>query len=265
MWRHPEEARMEVQVSFPVEGEDIFGVLHVPERTPAPGAIMCHGFTGHKAETHRLFIAAARDFCQHGLAVLRFDFRGSGDSAGEFSEMTVSREIADAAAALEFLSARPEADARRLGVLGLSLGGCVAACLAGREPRLRALVLWAAVAHPKRIFDRLAPEFASHQVIDMQGWSLGRGFLNDLQQLDPLREVQGYVGPSLLVHGEADEAVPPSDSGDYRVALGGRCQLHHVAGADHVFSSRAWKAEAIRVSREFLVGALGTIAQTVSR
>lgn len=251
---------MEVQVSFSSEEEAVFGVLHVPEQTPAPGLIMCHGLTGNKAETHRLFVAAARDFCQHGLTVLRFDFRGSGDSAGEFRDMTVSREIADAGAALDFLASRPEAAAERLGVLGLSLGGCVAACLAGRDDRVRALVLWAAVANAERVHDSLVPEFASQPVLDMQGWGLGRGFLDDLQNINPLKEVGKYSGPSLVVHGSADEAVPPSDGSDYRVALGGRCRLEYIQQADHVFSSLTWKDKAIELSREFLVGALGAAA-----
>jgi alpha/beta superfamily hydrolase len=247
---------MEVQVSFSSEGEAVLGVLHIPERVPAPGLIMCHGFTGHKAETHRLFVDAARDFCEHGLAALRFDFRGLGDSAGEFREMTVSREITDARAAFDFLASRSEVNPGRLGVLGLSLGGCVAACLAGRESRARALVLWGPVAHATHLFERLAPEFGSDLVVDMQGWALGRALLDDLPNIDPLKEIEGYSGPSLVVHGTADESVPPSEGSDYRIALGGRCRLHHVAGADHVFSSLPWKTEAIEVSREFLVDAL---------
>ncbi len=83
---------MEVYTSFASAGETVAAVLHVPESTPAPGVIMCHGFTGHKAETHRLFVHTARDFAAHGLAVLRFDFRGSGDSAGDFRDMTITRE-----------------------------------------------------------------------------------------------------------------------------------------------------------------------------
>lgn len=246
---------MELQVGFRSGDEQVFGVLHVPESTPAPGSIMCHGFTGHKAETHRLFVDAARDFTRNGLAVLRFDFRGSGDSGGEFHEMTVSREIEDARAALDFLASRPEVDPARLGVLGLSLGGCVAACLAGTDERVRALVLWAAVGHMERTFDGLAPEFTG-DVLDMTGWPLGRGFLDDLPNIQPLKQLENYVGPSLVVHGSNDETVPPSDASDYRLALGGHCRLHMVEGADHVFSTLRQKAEAIEVSRDFLVSAL---------
>lgn len=249
---------METQVTFSCEGESLFGVLHLPEQAPAPGLLMCHGFTGHKAEAHRLFVAAAREFAASGLGVLRFDFRGSGDSAGEFREMTVSREIADAEAAFEFLCSQEQVDANRVGVLGLSLGGCVAACLTGREDRIRALVLWAAVAHAERIYDQLAPDFAGQQRLDLQGWEVGRAFLEELTQIQPLKDVAEYAGPSLVVHGGADEVVPPSDGSDYRVALGGRCQLHLVAGADHVFSGLGWKSEAIAVTRDFLVETLGT-------
>ncbi len=248
---------MEVQVSFSSDGEAVLGVLHVPDRAPAPGLIMCHGFTGHKGEAHRLFVEAARDFCSHGMVVLRFDFRGSGDSAGEFRDMTVSREIADAAAAFEFLASRSEADAERVGVLGLSLGGCVAACLAGRESRVKALVLWAPLAQPRRIQELMAPELGSDEVFDMQGWAVGRGLLDDARDLEPLKEVQEYHAPSLVVHGTEDEAVPPSDGSDFRIALGGLCRLHLIQKSDHVFSSLAWKAEAIQVSREFLVESLG--------
>ncbi len=247
---------METQASFASGGEQVFGVLHMPDGACPAGIIMCHGFTGHKAEVHRLFVDAARDFTRHAIAVLRFDFRGSGDSAGEFRDMTVSRELEDARAALEHLASRPEVDATRLGVVGLSLGGCVAACLAGTDERVRALVLWAAVAHPERIRDRFGAAVGSAGVLDMDGWELGRGFLDELPEIQPLREVAHYQGPSLVVHGTADESVPPSDASDYRVALGERCRVHVVNGADHVFSSLAYKSEVIATSREFLAESL---------
>lgn len=248
---------MEIQVSFPSQGEAVFGVLHVPEKTPAPGVIMCHGFTGHKAEAHRLFVAAARDFARHGLAALRFDFRGSGDSAGEFRQMTVSGEIADAGAALGYLMGRPEVDPQRVGVLGLSLGGCVAASLAGRDPRVKSLVLWAALGHPGRLQERLAEAFGDSEVLDYEGWGLGRGFLDDLVNIHPLDDARRYRGPSLIVHGENDASVPVSDAHDFREALGAGSRLHLIAGADHVFSSLPWQAEAISSSREFLKETLG--------
>ncbi len=248
---------MEAQVAFSSGGGHIFGVLHVPERTPAPGLLMNHGFTGSKSEAHRLFIHTARDLCAHGLAVLRFDFRGSGDSGGEFRDMTIEREIADAHAAFNFLADRPEVDPQRLGVLGLSLGGCVSACLAGRESRVKALVLWAALAHPGRIFDRRSADFGEADWVDMDGWGLGRAFVEEARHLQPLEEVKAYRGPCLIVHGVEDQSVPISDAEDYSATLGDRSRLHRVPGSDHTFSSFPWTREAVGQSRAFLLQALG--------
>jgi len=247
---------MELPLAFASDGEQIIAVLHVPEHRPAPGIIMCHGFTGNKAESHRIFVNMARELRDHGIAALRFDFRGSGDSAGEFREMTVSREIADAQAAFDLLASRSEVDASRLGVLGLSLGGCVAACLAGQEPRVKALALWSASAHPERIGQRVAADFGDKDVIDYQGWGLGRGFVDDVPNARPLERARGYQGPSLVVHGTADESVPVSDAREFSDVLGEQCRLHTIQGASHVFNSLAWKSEAIRVTREFFVEAL---------
>jgi uncharacterized protein len=247
----------EVQAQFASQGQAIFGVLHTPEATPAPGLIMCHGFTGDKSESHRLFVNAARDFAAHGLAVLRFDFRGSGDSAGEFRDMTIATEIDDAQAALDFLASRPEVDPSRLGVLGLSLGGCVAACLAGREPeRVKALVLWAAVAHTKETFARVLPPFEGAEVLDLSGWGLGRAFLDDARRRRPLEEVARYPGEALIVHGGEDQTVPVSDAQDYQEVVGARSRVVIVGGADHTFSHFDWKGQAIAASRDFLMAKL---------
>ncbi len=221
---------METQVSFLSGGEQIFGVLHVPEVTPAAGIIMCHGFTGSKSEAHRLFVVAARDFCGHGLAVLRFDFRGSGDSAGEFSDMTIHREIEDAQAAFDFLAARPEVDSGRLGVLGLSLGGCVSACLSGQETRIKALVLWAAVAHPGRVFDRLLPNFGDARLDGPERLGAGPCLSRQRPHVQPLACVQKYAGPALIADGTEDAAVVASDAADYQAAMGERSRLHYIEG-----------------------------------
>ncbi len=188
--------------------------------------------------------------------MLRFDFRGSGDSAGEFSDMTIHREIADAQAAFDFLAARPEVDPRRLAILGLSLGGLVSACLSGQEPRLKALVLWAALAHPIRTFDRLLPSFGDEPWVDFSGWGLGRGFLESAREIDPLACVQKYAGPAMIVHGTEDAAVVASDAADFQATMGDRSQVHYIEGSDHTFSSRPWTEEAVGVSRGFLLQAL---------
>jgi hypothetical protein len=249
---------MEIQISFLIGGQRIFGMLHLPSAAPAPGVALCHGFTGNRIESHCLFVKAARDFAAHGLAALRFDFRGSGESEGDFREMTVGREVEDGLAAIEFLAARREVDRERLGLLGLSLGGCVAAHIAGRGGGVKALVLWSATAHPRRILEAhlAAGGLPEAEFFDYGGNAVGRAFLEGLREVEPLREAAKFPGRALIVHGDQDAVVPAADAEDYRQALAGRGQVRIIAGADHVFSRLDWEGEAIRASCDFLLEAL---------
>ena len=96
---------METPVTFDCKGQQIVGMLHLPEgRGRVPAALLMHGFTGTKVESHRLFVKISRALAEHGIASLRFDYRGSGDSAGDFEEMTIRSEIADALEAVRFLA-----------------------------------------------------------------------------------------------------------------------------------------------------------------
>ena len=112
---------MEKPVVFENEGQQIVGMLHAPDGAEglSPAVVMFHGFTGTKVEPHRLFVKTARRLAEEGFYVLRFDFRGSGDSEGEFREMTLEGEISDAKASLDFILSQPGVDRGRIGVIGL--------------------------------------------------------------------------------------------------------------------------------------------------
>lgn len=227
---------------------------------PGPAVLMCHGFTGHRIEAHTLFVQAARAFAASGISVLRFDFTGSGESEGAFADMTVESEIADALEALEYLAERPEVDHRRIAVLGLSLGGAVAACTVARSDIAKLLVLWAAVADLAEIGERFAHERAPSRLpdgtYDVGGMAVGEGFVQSLNSVRPLDEVGRFRGRVLIVHGGADDVVPPKHAEQYKGVLGDRAELHIIPGSDHVFSSVPWQSEAIEITTSFLQASL---------
>lgn len=244
---------------FEVGGQTIIASLHVPEVTPAAGVVMCHGFSGMRIEAHFLFVKAARELCAAGLNVLRFDFRGSGESDGQFADMTIEGEIADALAALEVLRAEPSVEPERVGLLGLSLGGLVAACAAARDGRVAALVLWAAVGDLMEVFklrsnwEEVEAALARQRYVERGAHRIGRGFWEDCRRVEPLAEVGSYPGPALVVHGSADQSVPADHAQRYLAALPGRDKTGHIIeGADHTFTSVAWEREAIGVTRDWL-------------
>ena len=83
-------------VTFINEGQQIVGMFHVPDKTPAPLVILCHGGGANKLGSWTgFFVKAARAFCREGFAVLRFDFIGCGDSDGEYENQTTTSMLSD--------------------------------------------------------------------------------------------------------------------------------------------------------------------------
>jgi dipeptidyl aminopeptidase/acylaminoacyl peptidase len=239
---------------FMNEGEQLAGTVHLPGGAdPFPAVVLCHGFTGQRMESHLLFVKMSRALEEAGIASLRFDFRGSGESDGRFQDMTVEGEVSDALKAFETVLAMPEIDEKRVGVLGLSLGGCVAACVTGFETRAKSTALWSAVADlPETIGQRLTEEAKQALVadgfLDFDGHAVGRRFFDTMKALDPLQLVAKSSNPLLIVHGSGDETVPVEHADRYQqAATHGSRQVEKliVDGADHTFTSLRWEAEVI--------------------
>jgi uncharacterized protein len=251
---------MEKPLIFDFHGQKMSGMLHAPDiPRKCPAVVFLHGFSGNKVEPHRLFVKTARLLAKKKIASLRFDFRGSGDSEGDFGGMTVSDEVVDAARAFEILSRKSFVDPNRMAFLGFSLGGAVAACATAFRPRVKALALWAPLAQISRLFTLptgLTPsqirDWRKRGKTDYYGNELGLNWLRGLDYHDALESAEGFQGKVLIVHGGRDRAVPLSQSRLYLERLGRRARLHVVRGADHAFNSVPWEAEAIRTTVQWL-------------
>lgn len=257
---------MENTVTFKSGREQIAGMLHLPaaRKKKAPGVVMLHGFGSNRIEAHRIFVKQARMLEAGGMAVLRFDFRGNGDSGGEFSTMTISRAVQDARKAIRFMESQERVDAGRLGLLGLSMGGLIAALTLTQEPKIRAGALWSAVAHPgwmtRHLADRAVRAQLDHDgFLDRGGSAVGRAFFDEAARLTVLDKVGKIGAAMLLVHGTEDAAVPPSHSHDYAEALkaaGKEVHTHFIPGANHTYDSIPWEAEVMAVTYSWFSGLL---------
>jgi len=239
---------LERPVVLESHGQQMVGMLHLPQgKGPFPAVAIYHGFTGTKVEPHRLFVKMARALMAAGIAAVRFDFRGSGDSEGDFADMTVSGEIADAIRVLDFLEEHEAVDAQRLGVLGLSMGGAVAASVAGKDTRVKSLALWAAVAKFD-VFEteeELLAQARKQGWVDLNGNMLKYSFYEDARQQKPLDWARRFSGTALIVHGDADPTVPVAHADLYYDALAGTKEKFIVPGADHTFNSQKWETAVI--------------------
>jgi pimeloyl-ACP methyl ester carboxylesterase len=165
---------------------------------------MCHGFTGNRVEAHRLFVRAAREFCRRGILTARFDFYGSGESEGEFHEMTLSSEIEDLGAILDYLLRRPEVDPRKVGALGLSMGGVVALARAAADGRIRFVVTWSAPASFQMLVETAENLFREAVVrgeyVDLpSGYRISREFIQDIARHTVL-EYAPRISPEAATH-----------------------------------------------------------------
>lgn len=243
-------------VTFCSEGEQVVGMWHAPsaaEAPPFPVVVFLHGFTADKAEAQRNFVYTARALAATGIASLRFDFRGSGDSAGDFSDMTVAREVSDARAALSFAREQAGVDTLRSGILGMSFGGLIAVLTLAEEPAVRTAVLWNPVSDLIRLVEQRrtpasAAQLATLGAVDYNGWPVGPAFLEALPALRPIEEAARYEQPMMLLLGEADTVIANEEGRAYaqaREARGLPVEVQSIPDADHGFASIHTRNQAV--------------------
>jgi alpha-beta hydrolase superfamily lysophospholipase len=117
----------------------LFGMYHAPASTPRRAVLMCPPLGQELIRTHRLYRQLAQALAAQGIAVLRFDYHGTGDSAGDSAEVDWQRCIGDAVTAAGELRSRAGVD--RIVAFGARLGGSVALGAADRA-RFAEVIAW---------------------------------------------------------------------------------------------------------------------------
>jgi uncharacterized protein len=250
---------MQKAITLVHQGMTLRGMEHIPvhAKEPVPAVILFHGFTGTKLEPHRLFLKISRALEEKGVASFRFDFLGSGESDGNFEEMTASKEIAEANTILNFVKKDPRIDPNQVSLLGLSMGGLVASVLAGDRPDdIRRLALLAPAGNMYEIIKDTAEACLANpglKVVDYNGNLVGREFAEDLKTLDVFERARHYEGEVLLIHGTKDPTVHYEVSSQYQDrSYGDRAKIHFIAEADHTFNRYEWETEVISTICSFI-------------
>ena len=197
------------RVGIRVEDAELDGVLHLPDTSAVGGAAVLHGFGGDPDQPH--IVATCEALANAGVAALRFAYRDHRPP-----RMTLASGLADAAGAIRVLKAHP-AVPERLGVVGFSFGGAVAALVAGRDSRVRAAVLAAAPA----------------QMGDDAKWK-------------PLAEISRTRARVLLVWGSRDTQVPFENAERYAAVLSQARVPNSIVtidGGDHDFAPAGPRAK----------------------
>lgn len=196
--------------------QKIFGILHLPEGVVNPPCVLiCHGLGGHKTGRYRVYVELAEALVKRNIAAFRFDFRGSGDSEGNFSDMTLKGEVSDALCAFEYLKGESRIDNSRIGVFGRSLGGAVAVLSASAFGNVNCMALWAPIFNGDqwkhewaKVKNGLASEHEANELRRINGQIAGLNFYAEMfdMKVDLALKELSHI-PLLLIHGEKDDLV----------------------------------------------------------
>ena len=237
------------------------GMLHVPDKIQGkvPIVIIFHGFLGNKVGPHFIFVKLSKLLEQKGIASIRFDFGGSGESDGEFADMTLSRELSEAEAILHYVKSLEFIDQKNIAVLGLSMGGAIASMLAGEhKDDIRTLCLWAPAGNMSEVtidyfIGRRKDEFHKNGFLDLDGLILGKDFVQDISNLDIYKKASEFDKRVLLLHGDNDEVVSIKASERYKELYDDKAKFHIIEGANHTFDKKEWEDAVFRYTTDFLV------------
>lgn len=213
-------------------------VLHAPANGSWPLVIFCHGLLSHKDGSK--YRSLAQVLAQEGIASLRFDFRGCGESEGRLGESTVSGRWHDLQAVIERSETLDGFDGR-LGILGSSLGGYLALLESSRNPRVRCVAAWSTPSHLNDLADRL-PEVMPVAVSQV--------FYNDLRAVQLFPRL-GEIRRVLIVHGRQDHLVPAEHASTLFSGARDPKMIYLMNDADHRFSQPAARQQAIRQSLDW--------------
>jgi uncharacterized protein len=138
----PEPGTDLLPIHFGAPGDALFGCYHAPAAETARDAavVLCYPFGQEYIRAHRAFVLLGRRLARRGFHVLRFDYYGSGDSPGVVEDVQLSRWLEDTSTAID--EARRRSGARRVSLVGLRLGGSLAAMAATDRGDIADLALW---------------------------------------------------------------------------------------------------------------------------
>lgn len=223
---------------FPAtEGHELAARLEMPPGTPRAYALFAHCFTCSKDSKAAAYIS--QTLAARGIAVLRFDFTGLGQSGGEFADSSFSSNIDDIVCAARYLAEKYEPPQL---LIGHSLGGAAVMAAAGQIPDARVVVAIAAPYDPRHVEHLIANkdelETKGEATVDIGGrpFHVRKQFLEDLERHDPSKTI-GDLGKALLIlHSPHDTIVPIDNAARIFMAAKHPKSFVSLDRADHLLT-----------------------------
>lgn len=234
-------------------GLELRGRIDKPGTGRYPLVMILHGFGGHMDDgCDGLYQRLSQQLVAAGMATLRFDFNGHGQSEGDFTAMTPYNEVEDAAAFLQYAQGLDWVES--ISVMGHSQGGVIAGMLAGYYPDvIRRLVMLAPAASLKTDALKGVCMHAVYDTehipasVDVDGVHHVGGLYFRMAKSLPIYEVTGqFRGPGLAVACGQDGVV--DEEAIRRYAERDNLRFVRYASLDHGMGGREHAAMAAAVT-----------------
>ena len=253
-----EPTYVETVVSIEVPAQDgipahtVPGTLTLPtsasKDAQVPGVVMLHGTGSNRDEAGGGYAIAAPVMAAYGIATLRIDFMGNGDSTASYTDYCFTSANIDAKAAADYLAKLDVVDGDALGVMGWSQGGTNALLAAAAYPdTFKAVVTWAGAMRLNGA-DFFEDYNAAYETAKKDGYveltfdwreplHIGPRWFEECLNTDKAAEVAKIKGPILAINGLSDTTVTP-DNADQIVAASTNdaSMTYFIEDCDHTFN-----------------------------
>ena len=212
--------------------------------------ICSHGYRQNREQADVPLLPLAKVLVEHGMNVLLFDYRNSGESAGQMTSVG-QYEVRDLLGAVDYVHSRQDLNPK-VALLGFSMGAATAILAGAEEPTVAAVVADAPFADLTRYLEANFSVWTGLPAVPFNRTILAvTPIVTGLQpeKVSPVQVVGKFAGrPLLLIHGEADEDIAPENSLELQQAYPA-AELLRVAGARHV---KSYQQEPVRYEAALL-------------
>lgn len=202
---------------------DIPAIINLPASVnPVPAVVLLHGTASHKNEVGNLYARLAAALADQGIASVRIDFAGTGDSPVSYRKYTLESAVRDAGVALHYLQQQSGVDPQRIGIVGFSQGGLIAQLLIAKQPEFSSFVAWSSVASDgvsafRPMFESMYQQALEQGYVTQQySWraplEISLEWFEQVKANRSLTNMASYKGALLAIAGSADDVVPAENA-----------------------------------------------------
>lgn len=218
-------------------------IVCMPEgKGPFPAVVMLHGTGSEKNEAGGGYKIAAHELAKAGIASIRIDFIGNGESKEDYINYNFTTAASDANAAANYMAGIETIDATRIGIMGWSQGGTIAMLAAGHNRSFQSVLTWSGAPDlstmvTKENYETAKKDGYYNMTFEWRSsLKLGLKWFDEVYSTDVLKVFSNSDAPVLAINGTKDTDVDPSNAEKIAAASKNpNSKALYIDGADHTY------------------------------